>query len=118
MYATGIVRRMDDLGRVVIPKELRQRADIKEGDALEVFITPDKMVVFKKYEENSMGMPVAPPTSVSTKSPYTITDEDSTKHFVLLSTECENFLAWLADNNMLAYGVEWEAGHEIEIEEF
>lgn len=117
MYATGIVRRMDDLGRVVIPKELRQRADIKEGDALEVFITPDKMVVFKKYEENSMGMPVAPPTSISPKKPYTITD-DNGRHYVRLSPECENFLAWLADNDMLAYDLQWEDGHDIEVEEF
>ena len=50
MKATGIVRRMDDLGRVVIPKEVRRSVRIKEGDPLEIFITRDGEVVFKKYQ--------------------------------------------------------------------
>jgi stage V sporulation protein T len=49
MIATGIVRRIDDLGRVVIPKEIRRNLRIKEGDALELFTTKDGEVVFKKY---------------------------------------------------------------------
>ena len=48
MKATGIVRRMDDLGRVVIPKEIRQRFKIREGDALEIFTT-DEGIVFTPY---------------------------------------------------------------------
>ena len=49
MKATGIVRRIDDLGRVVIPKEIRRTCRIKEGDPLEIFVTRDGEVVFKKY---------------------------------------------------------------------
>lgn len=49
MKATGIVRRMDDLGRVVIPKEVRRAVNIKEGDPLEIFTTRDGEVVFKKH---------------------------------------------------------------------
>ena len=49
MTATGIVRRIDDLGRVVIPKEFRRNMKIKEGDPLEIFTTRDGEVVFKKY---------------------------------------------------------------------
>ena len=49
MKATGIVRRIDDLGRVVIPKEIRRTASIREGDPLEIFINEDGGVVFKKY---------------------------------------------------------------------
>ena len=49
MVATGIVRRIDDLGRVVIPKEIRRRVRIKEGDPLEIFVTRDGEVIFKKY---------------------------------------------------------------------
>lgn len=50
MKATGIVRRIDDLGRVVIPKEIRRNLKIKEGDPLEIFLTKDGGVVFQKYE--------------------------------------------------------------------
>lgn len=49
MKATGIVRRVDDLGRVVIPKEIRRTLRIREGDPLELFTTRDGEVVFKKY---------------------------------------------------------------------
>ena len=49
MKATGIVRRIDDLGRVVIPKEIRRQMRIKEGDPLEIFIENDGMVCFKRY---------------------------------------------------------------------
>lgn len=48
MKATGIVRRIDDLGRVVIPKEIRRQMKIKEGDPLEIFID-GKMVCFQPY---------------------------------------------------------------------
>ena len=49
MKATGIVRRIDDLGRVVIPREIRKTLRIKEGDPMEIFTTRDGEVVFKKY---------------------------------------------------------------------
>ncbi len=49
MKATGIVRRIDDLGRVVIPKEIRRTLHIREGDPLEIFTERDGTVVFKKY---------------------------------------------------------------------
>ena len=49
MKATGIVRRIDDLGRVVIPKEIRRTLRIREGDALEIFTDSQGGVIFKKY---------------------------------------------------------------------
>ncbi|MEE0800891.1 MAG: stage V sporulation T C-terminal domain-containing protein [Gemmiger sp.] len=49
MKATGIVRRIDELGRVVIPKEIRRTQRIRQGDALEIFTAADGQVVFKKY---------------------------------------------------------------------
>ncbi len=49
MKATGIVRRIDELGRVVIPKEIRRTQRIRQGDALEIFTAPDGEVIFKKY---------------------------------------------------------------------
>lgn len=49
MKATGIVRRIDDLGRVVIPKEIRRTMRIREGDPLEIYTNVDGEVIFKKY---------------------------------------------------------------------
>ena len=49
MKATGIVRRIDDLGRVVIPKEIRRTLRIREGDPLEIFVDREGEVILKKY---------------------------------------------------------------------
>ncbi len=49
MKATGIVRRIDDLGRVVIPKEIRRTMRIREGDPLEIYTDKDGGVIFRKY---------------------------------------------------------------------
>ena len=55
MKATGIVRRVDDLGRVVIPKEIRRTLRIREGDPLEIFLDDQNDVVFRKYSPLSMN---------------------------------------------------------------
>ncbi len=49
LKATGIVRRIDDLGRIVIPKEIRRTLRIREGDPLEIFVDRDGEVILKKY---------------------------------------------------------------------
>ena len=50
MKATGIIRRIDDLGRIVIPKEIRRNMGIREGDPLEIWTDRDGSVTFKKYD--------------------------------------------------------------------
>lgn len=60
MRATGIVRRIDELGRVVIPKEIRRTQRIKSGDSLEIFTDKNGEVVFKKYSPLAeLGEPAA-----------------------------------------------------------
>lgn len=49
MKATGIVRRIDDLGRVVVPKEIRRTQRIREGDPLEIFTDKEGEIILKKY---------------------------------------------------------------------
>ena len=49
MKATGIVRRIDDLGRVVIPKEIRRTMRIREGEPMEIYVNREGEVIFKKY---------------------------------------------------------------------
>lgn len=53
MKATGIIRRIDDLGRIVIPREIRRRFHIKEGDALELYLNDGcEGVIFIPYRSN------------------------------------------------------------------
>ncbi len=49
MRPTGIVRRIDELGRIVVPKELRRSLRIHEGDSVEIYVDPKGSVVLKKY---------------------------------------------------------------------
>ncbi|MBQ8508797.1 MAG: AbrB/MazE/SpoVT family DNA-binding domain-containing protein [Clostridia bacterium] len=49
MKSTGIVRRIDELGRIVLPIELRNKMDIKNKDSIEIFVEEDK-IILKKYE--------------------------------------------------------------------
>lgn len=53
MRATGIVRKIDDLGRIVIPKEIRNGMDFREGEQLEIFVNEDS-IIFKKYKSVSL----------------------------------------------------------------
>ena len=52
MKETGIVRRVDDLGRVVIPKEIRRNLGIREGDPLEIFVE-NGCICLRKYDPNA-----------------------------------------------------------------
>ena len=49
MKATGIVRRIDELGRIVIPKEIRKTLRIKEGENLEIYVDSDENIILRKH---------------------------------------------------------------------
>ena len=53
MKATGIIRRIDELGRIVIPKELRRTLHIKVGDPIEIFTADDGVIALRKYEPSN-----------------------------------------------------------------
>ena len=80
MKATGIVRRIDDLGRVVIPKEIRRTMRIREGDPLEIFTAADGEVIFKKYspigELSEFASQYTDVLHRATNLPVIITDRD------------------------------------------
>ncbi|CAM3959504.1 stage V sporulation protein T [Cohnella lubricantis] len=81
MKATGIVRRIDDLGRVVIPKEIRRTLRIREGDPLEIFVDRDGEVILKKYspigELGDFAKEYAESLSESTGHTAIISDRDT-----------------------------------------
>jgi transcriptional pleiotropic regulator of transition state genes len=91
MKATGIVRRMDELGRIVIPKELRRTMHIDEGDALEIFVEGERIVLRKyqpccvncgDYKEGmiSVGVNVICPDCVRELSKQVVLDKTVSKH--------------------------------------
>ncbi len=81
MKATGIVRRIDDLGRVVIPKEIRRTLKIREGDPLEIYTNSSGEVIFKKYspigELGDFAAGYAETLSKTAGKPVCITDKDN-----------------------------------------
>ena len=81
MKATGIVRRIDDLGRVVIPKEIRRTLRIREGDPLEIFTDRDGEVIFKKYspmgELSEFAARICESLSRTAECTAAVTDRDS-----------------------------------------
>ncbi|GHV08502.1 stage V sporulation protein T [Clostridia bacterium] len=80
MKATGIVRRIDDLGRVVIPKEIRRTMRIREGDPLEIYTDKDGEVIFKKYspmgELSSFAAQICETLNKTSGLPVAVTDRD------------------------------------------
>jgi len=80
MKATGIVRRIDDLGRVVIPKEIRRTMRIRESDPLEIFVGSEGEIILKKYspigELGQFAKECAESVSESTGKIVLITDRD------------------------------------------
>ena len=80
MKATGIVRRIDDLGRVVIPKEIRRTMRIREGDPLEIFTSAGGEVIFKKYspigELSAFASEYAESLALATELSVIICDRD------------------------------------------
>lgn len=95
MRATGIVRRIDDLGKVVIPKEIRRSLRIKEGDAFEIFVSNDT-ICLKKY--SALKETIFPVDIISSlykiiQMPIVLTDTDSIIEAVGISKEyCETSL--------------------------
>ena len=81
MKATGVVRRIDDLGRIVIPKEIRRTLRLKEGDPIEIFTNSNSEVILKKYspigELSEFATGYAETISKTTGHIACITDKDT-----------------------------------------
>lgn len=80
MKATGIVRRIDDLGRVVIPKEIRKTLRIREGDSLEIYTENAGEIILKKYspiqELKALAQPYAESLSLTSGCVVAVADRD------------------------------------------
>lgn len=84
MKATGIVRRIDDLGRIVVPKEIRRTLRIREGDPLEIFTDREGEIILKKYSPiGELGQ---------FAGEYAESLSQTTGHLVLI-TDCDHVVA-------------------------
>ncbi len=96
MKATGIVRRIDDLGRVVIPKEIRRTMRIREGDPLEIYTSNDGEVIFRKYSAISeMGESATQVADIMFKlagCPVVVFDRDHVVAVAGVSPELEDMM--------------------------
>ena len=106
MKATGIVRRIDDLGRVVVPKEIRRTLRIREGDPLEIYTDREGQIILKKYspvgELGEFARQYAESPAQTTGNVICITDRDqiiavsggSRKDMLMkpISTQLENLI--------------------------
>lgn len=114
MRATGIIRRVDDLGRVVIPKEIRRSLRIKEAEPLEIYID-NNCVIFKKYEVDRDWSKLFDAIKILTKSEFAIYDDNGDcrkrtsaamhkeladytdeAHFIIITDEYENEICTIA----------------------
>ena len=86
MKATGVVRRIDDLGRVVIPKEIRKTLRIKEGDPLEIFTEKDGGIILRKYS------PIGELTEFATGYAETLSKTTGHIAFINVSDELEQLM--------------------------
>ena len=93
MKATGIVRRIDDLGRIVIPKEIRRTLRIRESDPLEIFTDREGEIILKKYspigEMSTFAKQYAESLSQVSGHTALIADRDQ---FIAVSGGCKNLL--------------------------
>ena len=118
MKATGIIRRMDELGRIVIPKEIRKFMHLEENEPFEVFTEKDA-VIFKKYGVNDKEEERKEDKKEMEKNIIKITDSHEDKiQYVKLSKEASDFLYWMWDEGMLNDNLDFEIVDEVEIKEF
>lgn len=124
MKTTGIVRRMDDLGRLAIPKELRTMMKLEDNAPLEIWTAREDgrdIICLTKYvsldeEEKTPSTPTAPNSESNSAQLVEIHDGDMT-HYVRLNEAAEQLLWWLDNLGMLNID-SWATIDDIVINEF
>lgn len=108
MKVLGIIRKLDDLGRVVIPKEVRRSLGIHEGDFVEIIGT-DRGLFVQKHGEAYGNEPVPKGVEIEGKEKvFVFWDQDSMVHLATLSKRAEELCEWLEDLGLLEEDMWWE----------
>lgn len=104
MKATGIIRRMDELGRVVIPKEVRKSLGFEDGAPFEIFTEDNDKIIFRKYfsdEDEKIETNNNKNESFTDIMIYD-TEGNDEKHFLKLSNNCLDFLRFLFNEGIIS----------------
>ena len=109
---TGITRRVDDLGRVVIPKEIRSAMGVEAGEALEILTDGYGSILLRK-EGTTKYVPNPESKPEPEKITYTFKDDyyDDSYRVVTITREQEKLLNWLCDNGYLGNDVSFDVGY-------
>jgi AbrB family looped-hinge helix DNA binding protein len=99
----GMVRTMDDLGRVVIPKEIRKTLDIKEGDTIDILPSVEGVIILRKSTDGKPTCPCPCVNAEEEKKIYTFTAEyDNDVKVIKITKEQEKLLLYLEREGMLS----------------
>jgi len=108
----GIVRTMDDLGRVVIPKEIRRAMNIAEGDSIDILSASNGTIILRKVVDNKpVGEIVSPSKIIAFK------DYDGNTKTAKITSEMDKFLDWLIENGYIDSDINITIGYP-NIEDF
>mgnify|MGYP006341655027 FL=1 len=110
----GIIRAMDDLGRIVIPKEIRRVIGVKEGDSLDILAMTDGSILLRKVVNNQpiCGCPCANTPAVKEKKVIHFVDNyNNMTKTVQITNEQDNLLNWLITNDYLSCDVDVNNGY-------
>ena len=108
----GIVRQIDDLGRIVIPKEIRRAMRMEEGSQIDILTTAEGMIILRKIEN---GKPVCNCPCGANAEPEKITytfenDYDNSYRVVTITREQDKLLNWLCDNDYFSNDISVSRG--------
>lgn len=110
----GIVRTMDDLGRIVIPKEIRRVIGVKEGDSLDILAMTDGSILLRKVVNNQpvCGCPCAnTPVVKENKVVHFVDNYNDVTKIVKITEEQDNLLNWLINNDYFRGDVDVNNGY-------
>lgn len=114
LNVVGIIRAMDDLGRVVIPKEIRRVIGVKEGDSLDILAMTDGSILLRKVVNNQpvCGCPCSTTPAVKeNKIIHFVDNYNNVTKVVKVTNEQDNLLNWLITNDYLSCDVDVHNGY-------
>ena len=114
LNVVGIIRALDDLGRIVIPKEIRRTIGVCEGDSLDIVAMTDGSIILRKVVDNKpvCGCPCAvAPKAVEKKVVHFVDDYNETTKVVRITAEQDKLLDWLCNQDFINSNVSVEDGY-------